>query len=70
MRILLVSNDTKALDNAVKELYKSMHGKIITDLLSKNRTSALRRVIICNNINQGVISKIKVPLVVNISISF
>lgn len=70
MRVLLISNDTKALDNAVKELYKSMQGKIITDVLSKSRAKALRRVIICNNIDLSVISAIEVPVVVNISISF
>lgn len=70
MRILLVSTDTKALDNAVKELYTSMQGKIITDVLSKNKAKALRRVIVCNNIDLNVINKIEVPLVVNISIYF
>lgn len=70
MRVLLISNDTKALDNAVKELYKSMQGKIITDVLSKSKTKALRRVIICNNIDLSVMDKIEVPFVVNISISF
>lgn len=70
MRVLLISSDTKALDNAVKELYKSMQGKIITDVLSKNRAKALRRVIVCNNIDLGVIGKIEVPLSVNISIYY
>lgn len=70
MRILLVSTDTRALDNAVKELYTSMQGKIITDVLSKNKAKALRRVIVCNNIDLSVINKIEVPLVVNISIYF
>lgn len=67
MQVYLESKDTKALDNAVKELLKVVDCTNVK-VLHKNKVHNLRRLIECSSINVSVITKLELPETVNISI--
>ena len=70
MQVLLKSFDTKALDNAVKELCKVSYDIRNIKLLRRVPLKESKRIIICSSIDVSVISKLEVPAMVHISVRY